>query len=95
MDISSFSPIGNLFSYSTIDGLIHGKVTTLINFGTGFAALIAVIMIIVAGYKFITSAGDADKIDSAQKTLTASIIGLVIIFIARLLVEFVVKLVTQ
>jgi hypothetical protein len=53
--------------------------------------LVAVIFLIVAGYTYITAAGDADKIEKAGKTITASIIGLVVVFIARILVELVIE----
>ena len=62
---------------------------------TGFAALVAVILIIVAGYMFITSSGDADKVEKAGKTLSGAIVGLVIVFIARILVEFILKAVVK
>jgi len=44
---------------------------------------------------FITSAGDADKVDKAGKTLSGAIIGLIIVFIARILVEFVIRAVVK
>ena len=62
---------------------------------TGFAALVAVILIVVAGYMFITSAGDADKVEKAGKTLSGAIVGLIIVFIARILVEFILKAVVK
>jgi len=93
--ISDLSPISGLAQYGDIDTLVSTKVAALINFMTGFAALVAVILIIVAGYMFITSAGDADKVDKAGKTLSGAIIGLIIVFIARILVEFVIRAVVK
>jgi hypothetical protein len=49
-------------------------------------------MLVVGGYTFITSVGDAEKAQKAQKTLTAAIVGLIIVFIARAIVFFVVDL---
>ena len=90
IDIGGLSPI-NSAGYRDLDTLVGGKVADLINWGTGFAALVAVIFLVIAGYTYITAAGDADKIEKAGKTITASIVGLVIVFIARVLVELVLQ----
>ncbi len=90
VNIGGLSPI-SLGGYSNLDTLVGGKVADLINWGTGFAALVAVIFLIVAGYTYITAAGDAEKIEKAGKTITAAIIGLVVVFIARILVELVIE----
>lgn len=90
VDISGLSPI-SIGGYSNLETLVGGKVADLINWGTGFAALVAVIFLIVAGYTYITAAGEADKIEKAGKTITAAIVGLVVVFIARVLVELVLQ----
>ncbi len=82
-------------SDSDIEDLIGTKVADAINFFTGFAALVAVVLIIVSGYMFITSSGDSDKVDKAGKTLSGTIVGLIIVFIARILVEFVLRVVVK
>ncbi len=53
------------------------------------AALVCVVILIAAGYSYITAAGDEQKIEQAGKTLTYAIVGLVICFISVILVEFV------
>lgn len=93
--ISDLSPISGWAQYGNLDTLVSTKVASLINFTTGFSVLVAVILIIVAGYMFITSAGDAERVDKASKTLSGAIIGLIIVFIARMLVEFVIKAVVK
>lgn len=90
VSIGSLSPV-NWAPYSTLDTLVSTKVAGLINFFTGFAALVAVILIIVAGYMFITAAGDADKVEKAGKTISGAVIGLIIVIVARVLVEFILK----
>lgn len=67
-----------------------GKVHLLLNTATGVAALVAVGLLIYGGYNFILAAGDADKIDKGQRIIVNTIIGLVIVFIARLIIQFVV-----
>ena len=64
-------------------------VTTTINWAIGIATLLCVVMLIAAGYSYITAAGDEAKIQKATKTLTWAIVGLVICFISVILVQFV------
>ena len=89
-DPVSISKIGNLLgvgSFGSWDSLMSGKVIPLINMAIGFSALVAVILLIIAGYTYMTSAGDADKVEKAGKTITGTIIGLIIVFLAGLLVK--------
>ena len=51
----------------------------IINFSLGFLGLIAVCIVIFAGFKWMTSGGDETKISDAKKLLRAGLIGLVII----------------
>jgi hypothetical protein len=80
--------------YDSPETLIYGKITTAINYFIIFSALAAVIMLIIAGYMFITSAGDAEKIEKATKTVSAAIIGMVVVFIARILVMYVIGIIS-
>jgi hypothetical protein len=61
----------------------------IINMAILLAALVCVVILIAAGYSYITAAGDEVKIEKAGKTLTYAIVGLVICFISVILVEFV------
>lgn len=48
----------------------------------GFLGIIAVVIILVAGFQWMTAGGDAAKVDGAKKRLTAAVIGLIIILSA-------------
>jgi uncharacterized protein involved in response to NO len=74
----------------TLEGLVEGRIATAINFFVFLSVLVAVALIVAAGYMFITSAGDPEKVDKARKALTAAIVGMVIVFTARIIVGFVV-----
>jgi len=52
----------------------------------GFLAALAVLIIVIAGVMYITSAGDQDRIDNAKKWLLYAIIGLVVALLAYLIV---------
>jgi amino acid transporter len=74
---------------STLESVIEQRVWVAINFFVFFSALVAVLLIVVSGYGFMTSAGDPEKVKKAQKTLTAAIVGMIIVFTARIIVGFV------
>ncbi len=73
--------------FTTVEGVLEIVVFGL-NALVGLAALVAVAMIIYSGFTFITAAGDPDKVQKGSNALTASIIGLIIVFIARMVVVF-------
>jgi len=75
--------------FSTLGGVLT-MVVDLLSFLVGFSALVAVIMIIYAGFLFITAGGDPDKISTGSKTLTAAIVGLVIVFLAKTIITFII-----
>ena len=51
--------------------------------------VVSVIMIIISGIKFTTSAGDANKVSSAKATLIYAIIGIFVVVTAQLIVGLV------
>jgi hypothetical protein len=73
----------------TVGKPLESWIVDVLNFAIGIAALIAVVMLIAAGYMYITAGGDEGKVGTATKTLTFAFIGLVECFIAVILVQFV------
>ena len=55
---------------------------------------LAVLMIVVGGAMFLTAGGDPGRIGGAKKILTATVIGLAIIFLAWLIVDTVITFLT-
>jgi hypothetical protein len=55
------------------------------------SVVVAVAIIIYSGYTLITSGGEPDKIQKGQKGIVAAVIGMVIVFIARILIIFVLE----
>jgi len=53
--------------------------------------VVAVIMIIVGGFRYVVSGGNAESINSAKNTILYAIIGLVVALVAQALVLFVLK----
>ena len=52
--------------------------------------LVAVIVIIIGGINYMTSAGDAGKVKKAKDTILYGVIGLVICVLAFAIVNFVI-----
>jgi heme O synthase-like polyprenyltransferase len=77
--------------YTDLVSFIFG----LLNLTVSIAALVAVIFLVYAGFRYILAAGDEKKIEEATKTIIYSLIGLVICFIAPLVVRFLVSNVLQ
>lgn len=75
------------FDFTTLDGVVD-SVARLFDFAIGFSVIVAVVMIIYAGFLFMTSSGDPEKISTAGKALTAAFVGLVIVFLARTIIVF-------
>lgn len=68
---------------------INKIVATVIRIMSAIGGIIAVIMIIIGGLKYVTSAGDSNAAAGAKNTIIYSVIGLVIVVFAQLLVIFV------
>ncbi len=63
----------------------------VINVVLGVIAFVAVVMIIVGGIQYTTSAGDAGKVTKAKNTILYGVIGLVIALLAFAIVNFVIS----
>ena len=72
-------------------GTLEDLIVKVLNWLIGGSAVLCVVMLIVAGFLYMTSGGNEDKTQKATKTLTNAIIGLVICFVAVMLVNFVLK----
>ena len=51
--------------------------------------VVAVIMVIFGGFKYITSGGDSGSVSAAKNTLIYAIVGLIIVALAQFIVHFV------
>ncbi len=62
---------------------------TLLNFIFGIAGIAAVFFVLLAGFKFVTSGGDAKQVEGARKTLTYAIIGLIVVLLSYAIINFI------
>jgi quinol-cytochrome oxidoreductase complex cytochrome b subunit len=77
--------IDNLPTDSASDIFINGL--NLVYYVTG---IVAVVVIIIAGIMYITSAGDQNSITRAKNMLLYAIVGLVVIVLAFTITQFVI-----
>jgi hypothetical protein len=67
---------------------INRIVHTIVNLLSAIVGIVAVIMIIVGGFRYITSGGNDTSVTSAKNTILYAIIGLVVVALAQLIVRF-------
>ncbi|MEK7067430.1 MAG: hypothetical protein AAB956_00340 [Patescibacteria group bacterium] len=63
----------------------------VINIILGFLGIIAVILILAGGFKWMIASGNQDKVDEAKKLMAAGAIGLVIILASFGIARFVIN----
>ena len=62
-----------------------------INLFSLIVGIVAVVMIIIGGLKYITSGGDSGNVTSAKNTILYAVIGLIIVVLAQVIVRFVIN----
>ncbi|MBU4314973.1 hypothetical protein KJ673_01050 [Patescibacteria group bacterium] len=84
---------GDDFTDSTGLGQADLKSTigNLIRVFLGFLGVIAVVIVLLGGFKWMTASGNEDKVSDAKKMLIAGIIGLAIILAAYAITSFVIE----
>lgn len=68
----------------TFSGVIQGILSAII----GAGALVAVVYIVIGGINYMTSSGDAGKVEKAKKTILYALIGLAICALAFAIVNW-------
>lgn len=80
-------------NYSQFESL--GEITiAIINTLLLFISIIAVGALIIGGYQYITSGGNAEATAKAKSTITWAVIGLVVCFASYVIINFVVTSLT-
>lgn len=80
-----FSLLNNPTGYDSLTEFV----ISLVNLAISFSVIIAVGALIIAGFKYMLAMGDEEKVEEATKSLVFALVGLVIVFIAPLIVEYV------
>lgn len=77
--------ISNPIRANNIQGLIEAIIDALVY----LAFFVVPIVVIIAGFYYITSAGNPEKIKNAQNAVLYAIVGLIIVLLARGIIELI------
>ena len=81
--------------YATIVGWgtqdLRTTIMLIINILMGFLGIIAVIIVLYGGFKWMTAGGNEEQVGEAKKMIIAGIVGLAVIFTAYAIASFVVQ----
>ncbi len=62
---------------------------SVISLAIPLAAIVLFVLLIIGGFKYLTAGSNAGKVEAAQKTITYAILGMVLIALAYLILEFI------
>ncbi len=64
-------------------------IRAVVNILSYLVGVVSVIMVMIAGFKYVTAGGDSNKVSSAKNTLIYAIVGIVIVAASQTIVKFV------
>lgn len=67
---------------------ITKTITRIINLLSAIGGIIATIMIIIGGVRYMTSGGDSNSAASARNTILYAVVGLIVVAFAQVIVRF-------
>lgn len=91
---NSVKEANGCFKNANKDGL-PDVVITIINAVIGVLGLVAVVFIIIGGISYMTSSGEAAKIEKAKKTILYAVIGLGVCVLSFAIVNFAVGIINS
>ncbi len=94
LDVNSDCNSGGL-SQGQANDKLNNIIHSVINLLSVIVGVVAVIMIIIGGLRYITSGGSDTSVTGAKNTILYAIIGLIIVALAQILVRFVLSKITQ
>lgn len=84
-DVKAGVDAGSASGGPSVDTII----ATGLNLFSFIIGVVAVVMIMVAGFRFITANGDANQVSGARTAIVYAVVGLVIAALAQVIVKFV------
>lgn len=74
---------------------LKNTITSVLNVLLGFLGIIAVLVILLGGFKWMTAMGAEEKIGEAKKLISAGVIGLVVILAAYAIALYVIRTISE
>lgn len=81
--------------FNNTTNAVPDVVTNVLSVIIGMVGIIAVIFIVIGGIKYMTSAGEPEKIKSAKKTIGYAILGIIISALAFAIVNFTIMIINN
>ena len=81
---------GNVVCQSATKDSAALTVETIINAILYIIGIVAVVMIVIGGFRYVVSSGDSSAVTSAKNTIMFAVIGLVVAGLAYTIVNFVI-----
>ena len=83
---------GKIIIHYSFHAIVEGfyVVKNIINILLWAIGIVSVIMLIIGGFRYVTSNGDSSQVTAAKNTIMYSVIGLIIAIFAYAIVNFVV-----
>ena len=79
--------VANIINNANTDGSIENSIPIILNSIIGVLSIVAIIFVIIGGYRYITSTGDAGKLQKAKATILYACIGLAVCALAFAIVN--------
>ncbi|UMX47784.1 MAG: pilin [Candidatus Nealsonbacteria bacterium DGGOD1a] len=77
------------------DQPLDQTLNTVANYAIGILIIIAVFYVIWAGYTFVTSSGDTEKINTARQRIMFAAIGIVVALLAKGIISLVLSAISN
>ncbi|MCD4760616.1 pilin [bacterium] len=90
--------VGNAFGSTNValgTRPLRETIAGIVNIILGFLGILATLIVLLGGFKWMTSQGNTEKVDEAKKLIGAGIVGLVIILVAYAVSRFILQAVAN
>ena len=81
--------------YGTLTGLgsadLRLTIMKIIRIALGFLGVVAIALLVYAGFVWMTAGGEAEKVEKAKRIITSTVIGLVIIMLSFAITSFIIN----
>lgn len=81
---------GSIVNYSSLPNAKGNTVQIILNIVFGISASIALLMVVISGFRYIVAHGDPGATASAKNGIIYSIVGLIVVMAAYSIVAFVI-----
>ncbi|MFA6514154.1 MAG: hypothetical protein WCT50_02595 [Patescibacteria group bacterium] len=85
-----FTDVGRVFGGEKAQKDVRSLIIDFVLIILTFLAIIFLVLVVFAGFKYMTSAGNKDKTDEAVKLLRNAVIGLIIIMASWMITRYVI-----